>query len=158
MELTVFHQFRHSERKSQSHQGHENHRVLKQGERRDWDRFISVSIRYPGAPTSRHSPLGCPVLTFRSFLVKSPPCQQLGFHSHIAHRGGGGRVDDKLLSPTIVPWIPAKCFPDSQHGAVGGDVDAVGGKDVFSTPDIEQVGLGLGGGQGPENEGRGASQ
>lgn len=101
---------------------------------------------------------GCLVLTFRPFLVERFPCQQFGFHSHIARRGCHGRIDGKLLESTIIPRVPAECFPDAQHCAGGGDIDAIWGEYIFGAPNIEQVGLGLGRREGPKDEGCGASQ
>ena len=98
--------------------------------------------------------------TFRPFLVETFSGQNLRIDSHIGSGGGGGScIDNEFLCATIVPGISAEGFPDADEGAIGGNIDAERGEDIFRGTDIEQVGFGLGGGgQVVEEEGRGAGE
>lgn len=96
-------------------------------------------------------------LTLRPLFVEASPTNNLCLNHHIAAHTS---LRDKLLRPTIIPRIPTERLPDSQHGAIGSDIDAVRRKDELPGPDIEQIGrggVGTGKAQILEDEGRRAS-
>ena len=93
-------------------------------------------------------------LTLWPLLIEASPANNLCLNHHVTTRTNLG---DKLLRPAIIPRIPTERLPDSQHGAIGSNIDTVRREDEFPGPDIEQIrrgGVDTGKAQILEDEGR----
>ena len=114
------------------------------------ERALEVSRRRKMKKKKRRKKLTCSTLFIKSLFP-----QQFRLNQHIPARIRIRirHIRHILLCTAIIPRISAKRLPNTHDRSIGGHVDAVRGKNVLARADIQQVRLGMTGGEIGEDEG-----